>query len=134
VTTTLTPCQAALPCPEDMLDQPWHDNEPDVPEGSDPRTYIIGMGHNEFVPHKEDWYREPGSGKKTPDGRRRRRALERCWNECPVKARLACLEIGLAQGEASQHGIWGGYTEDQRQQILAARRAQEVDETVTDEE
>lgn len=112
-----TPCEAAEACPEDHLNQPWHDHplHPDDPE------LEPGIGHDEFVPHKEDWYRDPGSGKRTPDGRRRRRAIERCWNDCPLKARLACLEIGLSLGPANQYGIWGGYTEDQRQQILAAR-------------
>ncbi len=111
-----TPCSKAATCSEDKLNTPEHDNQP---------------GHSEFDAHKEDWYRDPlTSAKRTPDGRRRRRALERCWNECPVKVRLACLEAGIDQGEDNQHGIWGGYTEAQRRQIIAARAAV----TVPDEE
>jgi hypothetical protein len=119
-----TPCQRAEPCSEDKLNTAEHDG---------PAIYVLakpGLGHSEFVPHKEDWFRDPGSGKRTPDGRRRRRALERCWNECPVRSRLGCLEAGLDQGAGNQHGIWGGYTEDQREQIIAARAAV----TVADEE
>ncbi len=126
-----TPCNQAEACSEDKLNDPTHDHEPVVPEGADPETYVLGIGHSEFVPHKEDWYRDEQSGRRTPDGRRRRRALERCWNECPVKVRLACLEAGLDQGPLNQFGIWGGYTEDQRRQIIAAREAAQA---VTDEE
>jgi hypothetical protein len=102
-----TPCSVAQPCSEDHLGDPHHDELED---------------HNEFVPHVEDWFRDPGAGRRTPDGRRRRRALERCWNECPSRVRLGCLEAGLDMGLESQHGIWGGHTEAQRTQILLARQ------------
>jgi hypothetical protein len=119
-----TPCSTAATCSEDKLNTPEHDN---------PAIFVLlepGLGHSEFVPHKEDWFRDATAGKRTPDGRRRRRALERCWNDCPVRARLGCLEAGLAAGPGNQWGIWGGYTEEQREQIIAARAAV----TVTDEE
>lgn len=119
MTDVSTPCSRAEACPEDVLNTPHHDHEPVAPEGVE--DYITGIGHSEFVPHKEDWYRDENAGRRTPDGRRRRRALERCWNECPIKLRLGCLEIGLAQGPANQFGIWGGYTEAQRRQILSIR-------------
>lgn len=119
----VTPCKAAEPCSDDLLNTPEHDNPPTKPEDwPEDETFIPGIGHNEFVPHKEDWFRELNAGKRTPDGRRRRRALERCWNDCPVKTRLACLEAGLDAGAGNQYGIWGGYTEQQREQILTARQ------------
>ena len=120
----VTPCSQACGCPEDVIGTPEHDNPPDRPDDwPEDIEFVAGLGHNEFVPHKEDWYRDENAGRRTPDGRRRRRALERCWNECSLKTRLACLEIGLAQGPIYQFGIWGGYTEDQRRQILAARQS-----------
>lgn len=105
-----TPCSIAAKCSDDEIGTHDHDES---------------VGHTEFDAHAEDWYRDPGSGKKTPDGRRRRRAMERCWNDCPFRARLICLDKALEQGPEHQFGIWGGYTEDQRIQILQERARRE---------
>ena len=68
--------------------------------------------------HPDHWFIDPGSGRETEDGRLRRRALQACWADCPMKARLLCLDRGLQKGPALNYGIYGGYTEKQRQQIV----------------
>lgn len=40
-----------------------------------------------------------------------------CYDECPMRARLLCLDEGLKERNTS-HGIWGGYTETQRSAVL----------------
>lgn len=77
-------------------------------------------------PVADDFFIDPpsagtGTGKGTVEYRRRRRALEACWNDCPVRARLACLDMGL-EPENLQWGIWGGYTEEQRKIIHDERK------------
>lgn len=77
--------------------------------------------------HADDWFEDPGSGRDTPEGRNRRRAIDACWIDCPMKMRLLCLDEGM-KDENLRHGIWGGYTEAQRQTIaegIAARRARQ---------
>jgi hypothetical protein len=71
--------------------------------------------------HPDHWYIDPGSGRETEDGRLRRRALQACWTDCPMRVRPLCLDLGLEQGPTLQYGIFGGYTEKQRQQIVAER-------------
>lgn len=68
--------------------------------------------------HPDDWFEDPGSGKDTPEGRRRRKAIQACWWDCPMQRRLLCLDKGLESPNLS-HGVWGGYTEAQRQEIHA---------------
>lgn len=127
-----TPCSLAAKCSDDLIGTEAHDNPVDPPE-----DVVPGIGHSEFVPHAEDWYRDPGSGKLTPDGRRRRRAKQACWSDCPSRMRLLCLDAALQQGPGEQFGIWGGYDEGERDLILLeiARRedirdqAQEVIDT-----
>lgn len=73
--------------------------------------------------HADDWFQDPGSGKNTESGRARRRAIDACHIDCPMKMRLACLHEGLKTPNL-QYGIFGGYTEAQRQEIaeqIAAR-------------
>lgn len=63
-----------------------------------------------------DWFaetNEPGGGK------RRRKAIRACHLDCPMKARLLCLDDGL-QPENTKHGIWGGYTDTERRAIVNA--------------
>lgn len=69
--------------------------------------------------HPDHWFIDPGSGRETEDGRLRRRAVQACWADCPMKARLLCLDRGLQEGPTLQYGIYGGYTEKQRQVIVA---------------
>lgn len=68
--------------------------------------------------HPDHWFIDPGSGRETEDGRLRRRALQACWADCPMKARLLCLDRGLQEGPTLQYGIYGGYTEKQRQAVV----------------
>jgi hypothetical protein len=67
--------------------------------------------------HPDHWFIDPGSGHDTEDGRLRRRAIQACWADCPMKARLLCLDRGLQPGPTLQYGIYGGYTEKERQKI-----------------
>lgn len=71
--------------------------------------------------HPDHWFIDPGSGLATEDGRLRRRALQACWADCPMKARLLCLDRGvdLKEGPTLKYGIYGGYTEKQRQKIVS---------------
>jgi hypothetical protein len=76
--------------------------------------------------HPDHWFIDPGSGRETEDGRLRRRAIQACWTDCPMKARLLCLDRGMQQGPTLQYGIYGGYTEKQRQAVdeeIKERRA-----------
>jgi len=69
--------------------------------------------------HPDHWFIDPGSGRETEDGRLRRRAIQACWADCPMKARLLCLDRGLQPGPTLNYGIYGGYTEKQRQAVVA---------------
>ena len=69
--------------------------------------------------HPDHWFIDPGSGRETEDGRLRRRAIQACWADCPMRDRLLCLDLGLQEGPTLDYGIYGGYTEKQRQQIVA---------------
>lgn len=71
--------------------------------------------------HPDFWFMDPGSGRETLDGQRRRRAIQACWFDCPMKARPVCLDVGLQPGPTLEHGIYGGRTEDERQTIVAER-------------
>lgn len=51
---------------------------------------------------------------------RRRHAREACHLECPL--RLQCLGLGMMP-ENLEHGIWGGYYAEERQQIEEVRLA-----------
>lgn len=68
--------------------------------------------------HPDHWFIDPGSGRETEDGRLRRRAMQACWADCPMKARLLCLDRGLQEGPTLNYGIYGGYTEKQRQAVV----------------
>lgn len=88
-------------------------------EVEDAHEYVeVEVECSEHDWHADDWFEDPGSGQQTPAGRRRRRALQACWTDCPMKMRLACLNEGM-KDENLAHGIWGGYTEKQRQEIDA---------------
>lgn len=69
--------------------------------------------------HPDHWFIDPGSGRETDDGRLRRRAIQACWADCPMKARLLCLDRGLQGGATLYYGIYGGYTEKQRQAVVS---------------
>ncbi|WP_254593037.1 WhiB family transcriptional regulator [Prescottella equi] len=50
-----------------------------------------------------------------PRAKRERSAKQVC-RQCPVRAQ--CLKYALDARE--RHGIWGGYTEDERKELIAA--------------
>jgi hypothetical protein len=75
--------------------------------------------------HPDDWFIDPGSGRETEDGRRRRRAKQACWADCPMKARLLCLDRGLQEGHTLNYGIYGGREEKWRQAVVEARKERE---------
>jgi len=72
--------------------------------------------------HPDDWFIDPGSGRDTEDGRRRRRALQACWADCPMRARLLCLDRGMQEGHTLNYGIYGGRPEKWRQAVFEAKR------------
>lgn len=53
---------------------------------------------------------------------RRRRAIQSCYFDCPMRARLLCLDDGLKPGN-QEHGIMGGYPESERRDIVKAIKA-----------
>lgn len=75
--------------------------------------------------HPDHWFIDPGAGKDTEEGRLRRRAIQACWADCPMKARLLCLDRGLQEGPSLQYGVYGGRTEKQRQEIVKAIKDRE---------
>ena len=50
---------------------------------------------------------------------RRRKAIQSCHYDCPMAARLLCLDEGLKPINL-EHGIWGGYPESERRDIATA--------------
>lgn len=123
-----TPCNQHSDCPV------WFDADRDLEEGAVPYGYrvirrdgadVLQRKCTQHRHHADDWFEDPGSGRETLAGRARRRARDACFVDCPMKMRLACLNLGM-QPENLFHGIWGGYTEAQRQEVadgIAARRA-----------
>jgi hypothetical protein len=88
-------------------------------EGLEVPDELIAEHRRLYLAHHPDhWFIDPGSGRETEDGRLRRRALQACWADCPMKARLLCLDRGLQEGPTLQYGIYGGYTEKQRQAVV----------------
>ena len=127
MTTPSTPCQANNTVSRPYIDRIIRNTEralEQVPEADKPRRRLIETDLRKLraLQHPDDWFIDPGAGRETVDGKRRRRALQACWADCPMKARLACLGEGM-QGPASSptlnYGIYGGYTEAQRQAIFA---------------
>lgn len=83
-----------------------------------------------FIPHNPspDEYGAPGHSHPTSETcaecapllrealRRRRGAKQACW-DCPTKARMECLQIGMSEG----FGIFGGYDERERREFERKR-------------
>jgi hypothetical protein len=92
-------------------------------EGSQERIDALAaeLRKHRLKHHPDHWFIDPGSGRDTEDGRLRRRAIQACWADCPMTARLLCLDRGLPEegGPTLQYGIYGGRTEKQRQAIVA---------------
>lgn len=84
--------------------------------------------------HPDDWFEVPEAGYATAPYWRTQRALAKCHFECPK--RLECLFLGLDE----HHGIWGGYTADQRDIIktertrISANRAAAADQAAARQE
>lgn len=111
-----TPCQTGRMCKvpkyrEEILEQA------DPADQKDLILQVESVCTHET--HPQDWFEDPGAGYATAPFWRSQRARARCF-QCPI--RTACLERGL-EPENIEHGIWGGLTASQRQQIKAARDA-----------
>lgn len=65
---------------------------------------------------EDDWFIDHGVAKSSEKGKARRRAIQSCYYDCPMQARLLCLDEGL-KPENVPWGIWGGYTESERKLI-----------------
>lgn len=50
---------------------------------------------------------------------KRRRAIQSCHFDCPMAARLLCLDEGLKPINL-EYGIWGGYPESERRDVATA--------------
>lgn len=116
-TPITTPCQIGNLClvpkqRDEALDNPFYTDE----ERAEAIARIEASCDHET--HPDDWYEDPGAGYGTPPYWRSQRARARCLNDCPI--RLQCLTIALEAGE--EHGIWGGYTSDQRNKIRDHRK------------
>lgn len=113
-----------LPCtnPDTMND--WHITEK-APVPAEEEADIRLLAETE--------YRMNDSIKHTPEGEkraadkavqaavvdalaRRRHAKEACFADCPMKARLLCLDEGM-KAINLEHGIWGGYSETERRAV-----------------
>lgn len=70
---------------------------------------------------EDDWFIDHGVAKLSAEGRARQDAIRKCYFDCPMKARLLCLDEGL-KPENIPHGIWGGYTEAERRAIVSQIR------------
>lgn len=57
---------------------------------------------------------------------RRDAARQACYYDCPMRARLLCLDEGL-KPQNSAHGIMGGYTSNQRRAVVAALEERKVE-------
>ena len=136
-TTPQTPCQANNAVSREYIDRVSRNTEialERVPESDVPRRKLIAADLRRLraLSHPDDWFIDPGSGRDTVDGKRRRRAIQACWADCPMRARLKCLDEGMQGPENSptlSYGVYGGYTEKQRQAVFVeiqsrnARRA-----------
>ena len=83
------------------------------------------IGHNEVITKVDDdldsetWLELIPDLEETKALRARRRAAKQaCW-DCPLQARLECLQIGMT-AVGLEFGIWGGYDVPERK---AFRRA-----------
>jgi hypothetical protein len=84
--------------------------------------------------HPDDWFEVPEAGYATAPFWRTQRAKARCHFDC--HKRFHCLILGLDEG----HGVWGGYTADEREMIktereqISAKRAAEADQSADRQE
>jgi len=113
----VTPCQTGNLClvpkrRDELLDNPFYAQD----EAEEAIKELVTSCDHET--HPDDWYEDPGSGYGTAPYWRTQRAKARCLNDCPI--RLQCLNIAMDTGQV--HGIWGGYTSDQRAKIRDHRQ------------
>lgn len=117
-----------LPCtdPERMND--WHITEktPIPPEEEDDIRLLAVTAYrmdDSVKKHTADGERRAGDkamkAAVTDALARRRHAIEACQLDCPMKARLLCLDEGLKPINL-EHGIWGGYDAPERRDIDTA--------------
>jgi hypothetical protein len=78
------------------------------------------LSHNELDELREKRITQAVKAEEAEGRRRRAEAIRSCYLDCPMVARLLCLDEGIKNPE---HGIWGGYPELERRQIAAAVRS-----------
>jgi hypothetical protein len=117
-----------LPCtnPESMND--WHITEKaPVPPEEEEDIRLIAETAYEMETLKPTAHGARRAGDKavkaavTDALARRRHAIEACFADCPMKARLLCLDEGLKPINL-EHGVWGGYDAPERRDIDTAIR------------
>lgn len=117
-----------LPCTDPDRMNDWHISEkaPVPPEEEDDIRLLAITAYrmDESVKkHTADGERRAGDkavkAAVTDALARRRHAIEACLVDCPMKARLLCLDEGLKKHNL-EHGIWGGYPETERRAIDVA--------------
>jgi hypothetical protein len=113
-TPTQPPCRQGLRCPNPET----CDHIFPHPDGSENRL------------HPDDWF-EPTSSEYASEAEYEEaaeaykavqaRALWACKLDCPM--RLECLQVGMQPGPTLAYGIYGGYTSEQRRQIVREKEA-----------
>lgn len=71
--------------------------------------------------HPDMWFHDEDelspAGRQEVAGQELVKALWTCKRRCPVATRMACLERGMKDEKALEHGVYGGYTAGQRRAI-----------------
>lgn len=123
--------QFELPCtdPERMND--WHISEraPLAPEDEEDVRILarmqVRMDDPRATEEKELKAADRAVNEAVTELRaRRRQAIASCYYDCPMQARRMCLAEGLKPLNLD-HGIWGGYPESERRDVVAAIRRRE---------
>jgi hypothetical protein len=120
MTSKPTPCETGNRCKvpkwrEELkpLRDDWDSSQYDGITYDDLVEAVDGLCRHET--HPDDWFEVPEAGYNTPPFWRTQRAMARCHFECPK--RLECLFLGLEE----DHGVWGGYSANQRDIIKTER-------------
>ena len=120
MTVKMTPCETGNRCKVPK----WREELKPLRDDWDPEAYD-GVTYDDLVAavdglcqhetHPDDWFEVPEAGYATAPYWRTQRAKARCHSGC--HKRLECLFLGLDE----VHGVWGGYTADQREIIKTER-------------
>jgi len=81
---------------------------------------LSDLSQNELDSLREKRIDEAVKAEEKDAARRRAEAIRSCFLDCPMTARLLCLDEGI---KAPEWGIYGGYPEEERRQIAQAVKA-----------